>query len=367
MAETRFTRLGCELFYWAPFVALDDSSQILWLTLYASSAAKRLVPGLWHGGIGTITDATPRWTREKTVRYLDTLIERRMVEFDQHSSVLRLTQLPDAGERAHNPQALAGWWSRFLLVPACRVRDAHVNLLRWMLEQGHISDTMREGWVKTFGTVKIPSSDARPQLLSSSDTSTKVQPSLFASPALPSESDQQDPGSGAWSAHPCLMDAPTSGLGSGSGSGLGSGSGSGHAHTALGMGDTTTPAPTPTLTVVPPFTPEQLLAALAEGFGPGVASAHAVVRETQRAALQATIRDLDARGIPLTDVSAAGKWARLTTPTLSSQWPSCHPDELLCMWASQPGAVASAITRAREHDKVANERAQMLRELQQVT
>jgi len=358
MAESRFTRVGVNLWHCPWFVELEDREQVLWLVLYSSAAAKRSVPGLWHGGIGTIADACPHWASSKVLSSLDVLIDRELAQFDRNYSVLRLTRFPDGGERAHNALALAGWWNRFRLVPQCRVRDAHVASLRWLLDQGEVGEKMCEVWRQTFATISESSSSsgaARSSRLTDSDTSTGAQPSLFGSVNLPSEGIQEVTDTRGGTKHPSRMDAPSTGSGSGSGLGSGSGSGSpdGVVVGSVGAGQGLQ-------LVVPEYTAEEFLSELARGYGTGVASVHAVVRDTLRAALYATIRDLSARGIPLVDVSLAGKLAASAMPPLQRQWPSCHPDELLCVWASQPGVVVSAIQRVRESDRLARERSAML-------
>jgi hypothetical protein len=134
-----------------------------------------------------------------TIQALDELILHDLVEFDQHKSVARLTELPDAGEWPQSPFILKSWWKRFHDIPECQVRDAHVATLRIQLERGareaeknvggKVSLAHEEIWSMTFGQVKIPSPRRRGvRRLADDDTSTPVQPSLFPKPPDTEES-----------------------------------------------------------------------------------------------------------------------------------------------------------------------------------
>ncbi len=184
-----FTRIGANLWDWEPFTALDPEPRNLWLALYTSAQARRVIPGLWHGGIQTMAESSHRPVDE-TLKSLDALLDVEMVEFDQKHRVLRMTQLPDAGEFPTSPGILSSWWSKFLLVPQCPVRDAHVSLVRWILDRGAAtvkknkarkpSPMHEEIWSTTFGTVAIPLPRRRGmRRLLDADTGTDVQPSLF--------------------------------------------------------------------------------------------------------------------------------------------------------------------------------------------
>lgn len=183
-----FTRLGSSLWEWEPFTQLEAGPQILWMGLYTTAEAKRVMPGLWHGSITTMADACRKPVDETRI-YLDALLDAELVEFDIKLRVLRMTQLPDAGESPPNGNVLRSWWRRFTTVPACAVRDAHVPLVRWMMdtwsrENGKpISHGHEEAWKETFGRVVVPAPRKRGiRRLAESDTSTPLQPSLFSRP-----------------------------------------------------------------------------------------------------------------------------------------------------------------------------------------
>lgn len=193
-----FTRLGCSIWDWEPWTALDSQARILWLALYTSSEAKRIVPGLWHGGIPTLAEAS-RLQPDQVWASLDTLLEHDLIEYDRKLRVIHLTVLPDAGERPMNGKHIMGWWNRFVTVPRCQVRDAHIRVLRWLVEQGVVTEDHEKSWAKTFGDtskVQIPpprKRGVRRLVEDESDTSTAVQPSLFPSGASPSESPSENP------------------------------------------------------------------------------------------------------------------------------------------------------------------------------
>lgn len=200
-----FTRFGCDLWNWEPFVGLPDAdSKLLWIALYTSAVSKRLVPGLWQGGIHTMAEAA-RQSSDVTIKALDTLLDHEMVEFDTKTKVLRMTAsegttpLPDTGEFPFNGNAVRGWWNKFVTVTSCAVRDAHVATLRWLMDAGahqtkarRLSADHEAAWSETFKQVSIPASRRRGvRRLMDDDTSTAVQPSLFGSPsqkALPNTS-----------------------------------------------------------------------------------------------------------------------------------------------------------------------------------
>lgn len=191
-----FTRLGCSLWTWDPWVALDCQARMLWLALYTTGEAKRIVPGLWHGGISTLAEAA-QLENNQVWSSLDVLLEHDLVEYDRKLRVIHLTVLPDAGERPMNGKHILGWWNRFISVPKCAARDAHVHVLRWLIDQGKVTEDHEACWGKTFGdaekiAVPPPRARSRRRLVDESDTSTPVQPSLFASKAASSGPDLLD-------------------------------------------------------------------------------------------------------------------------------------------------------------------------------
>lgn len=174
-----FSRIGIGIWHWFSELELPLPERNLWLGLYTSGPAKRICTGLWHGEITTMAGSASM-RLDDTYEALDELIKRRLVEFDRRLSVLRFTKLPDAGERPSSWKALKGMWNGFITVPKCAVRDRHVELMRWLVEQGSENDEMKSVWKQTFGTITVPSEAPSPSLLSDSDTSTRVQPGLFS-------------------------------------------------------------------------------------------------------------------------------------------------------------------------------------------
>ncbi len=188
---TAFTRLGAGLWDWEPFVALDDSTRILWMALYTTAEAKRHAPGLWHGGIPTMADAAHQ-SPDVVIDGLGRLLDREMVEYDARGRVLRLCLLPDPGEFPSNGHAIRSWWRRFTSVPECGVRDAHIPTLRWIIDTGArlsgktVTPHHEVAWSETFARVPIPAPRRRGvRQLANSDTTTQVQPSLFGPPPVP--------------------------------------------------------------------------------------------------------------------------------------------------------------------------------------
>lgn len=181
-----FTRLGAAIWDWEPWTELAAIPRVLWLALYTSAEAKRHVPGLWHGGIPSMADAA-RLSPDDVILALDALLERELVEYDRKFRVLRLSELPDAGEYPNNGNVLRSWWTRFRTVPVCAVRDTHVKTVAWLCDVGSrragkvLSPNHQEAWTETFGTIVVPPPRRRGvRRLADSDTSTQAQPSLFS-------------------------------------------------------------------------------------------------------------------------------------------------------------------------------------------
>jgi hypothetical protein len=144
---SRYTSLGCGLWDWPRWGSLSLGGRNLWLALYTSPEAKRMPPGLWHGGVGSLAE-TAHVELHDAMEALDELLGRGMVEHDPATRVMRLTELPDRLERAPNGRCIRGWWAKFETVPACAVRDAHVELLSWLLEP--MTADHAKAWAETF-------------------------------------------------------------------------------------------------------------------------------------------------------------------------------------------------------------------------
>lgn len=189
-----YTRVGQHVLRWPPYRALSQATKLFWLSLYVGDG--RAITGLWTCGIGALCDLTG-FDRHETVAALDELLAHELIEFDVAHDVLRLTKLPDAAEWPVNGSTVTAWWRRFLDVPCCAVRDAHARTVRWLIEEGTRVRAQREGkenavsedhesaWGKTFGTVPPPSKRHHGvKRMLNDDTSTAVQPSLFAIPVV---------------------------------------------------------------------------------------------------------------------------------------------------------------------------------------
>lgn len=192
-----YTKYGLSIWHWEDLMSLVDSegrpdyaARNLWNALYTSGQAKRLCPGLWHGDMYAMASAA-KMTPEHVRVALDALIKARLVEFDYRYSVLRLTKLPDAGERPSSWKALKGMWNGFITVPPCPVRDRYVSLMRWLVEQAPtekgVPPDVQTMWTQTFGTIRPPDEATSSYTLTDSDTGTRHQRSLFGSDPIPSQ------------------------------------------------------------------------------------------------------------------------------------------------------------------------------------
>lgn len=358
-----YTRLSCLVWEWHRLNQLAPTARLFWFALYTSPHGKRGVPALWHGSVVTMAEAA-RLPLDEAARSLDTLIDHDLAEYDPRSLVLRLTELPDAGEWPSNPCILEGWYKRFRMVPECGVRDAHVATIRWMLERGALEAAKNAGgrpslkheqvWASTFGTVQIPAARRRGvrRFADNNDTSTDVQPSLFRpSPELPrsdTESGSVD-NSGSLRQSNKITVRETLSRGSGEGEGEGEGdllldSGSGGtAHAARRV---------LTLVPSPAFDAEDLaedLATATAGRFPRL------LTKTQRLALQ---RAIDTSGSALADPSvraALREYVQRGTPGLDPPAEQQTPQERAIRsrgispeLVASPGWLALAIQRAVE-------------------
>jgi hypothetical protein len=182
-----FTRVGFLFWEWRPIRHLDPIALKLWLVIYTKST----IPGLWTGDVPDLSSQA-FLSSEDTLRGLEILRERELIEFDRSNRVLRLTQLPDAGEWPAAPAVLKSWWTSFnRKIPNCQVRDAHVTMLRWLVDEGarHAAKNTsgkpsalhEQIWSETFATVAIPSSRRRGvRSFGEADMDSPSQPSLFS-------------------------------------------------------------------------------------------------------------------------------------------------------------------------------------------
>ncbi len=186
-----YTSYGHSTWRWETFVQMDYVERNLWNGLYTTSEAKRFPPGLWHGDHAAMARAAMMPVSD-VFDALDRLEAKGIVEIDRRHWVVRMTDLPNAGERPASWKALLGFWNRFVLIPPCPVRDRYPLLLKWLIEQvpkpkgkskgdrdGSVSTDMLDTWRDTFGSIRVPSEASSSYVLCDSNTSTRHQPSLF--------------------------------------------------------------------------------------------------------------------------------------------------------------------------------------------
>lgn len=164
-----YTSIGTGLWRWDPFRRLerhqDDTvgrvSKLLWLALYTTPEAKAALPGMFVGSVTTMAESASIPV-DVTRTCLDRLLEDDLVEYDVERRVLRMTVLPDSGESPSNGRAIRGWWRRFQNIPECQIRDNHVSVLRWIIDDWcrvagkPMSNDHAAAWNDTFGRLPTP-------------------------------------------------------------------------------------------------------------------------------------------------------------------------------------------------------------------
>jgi hypothetical protein len=149
-----FTAVGPGVWDWPKWPGTSYQARNLWWALYTGYTSKRIVPGLFHGGMSQLAEDA-RMGYQEAVESLTELRDRHMADADPVSRVIRLTELPDKLEKAPNGRCLRGWFRAFRKVPQCEVRDAHALLLAW-LQEPMTTDDHRKAWSETFATVPMP-------------------------------------------------------------------------------------------------------------------------------------------------------------------------------------------------------------------
>ena len=354
-----FTRVGALLWEWEPFMSLNNDGRILWLALFTSPTAKRQIPGLWHGSLQVMSDSS-RMPLQDTWAALDTMLVRGIVEFDESHRVLRLCELPDAGEWPSGPFMLKTWWNRFQMIPACAVRDAHVTTLRWLLDRGALEAALNpdnkrhsgrpspkheECWQDTFAKVQIPVPRHRGKR-----RMDEMEPGVFAQPGLFDANRGATPGSDL-DPHLSKEIEDQGGChprGTGEGEGVGEGVsslllGEESRSGASGGGDLVRPH----LALVPPVHPyDDLLAGIAEATN---GRYQPVARQGLHEALCRTKAALDANGVGGRDLAVVGQWIARATVGIGPI--PGDPLTRLSVWVAAPGNVLAALKAAGDHER----------------
>jgi hypothetical protein len=299
--ELRHTRISPRIWSWQRWTALDANGRVLWLALFSTPEAKRMPAGLWHGGVGALAEAASMGATD-VINSLTALLDKGLIEYDKGNKVIRLTELPDKGERPHNGSVIRGWWTSFKSVPPCAVRDAHVPFLAWLAEP--FTNDHQKAWNDTFATVKAPK--GRVGTRSVTDPTSERQPDLFHVNSGSPDTVSDTVSDTVWD--------PGSGIGD--------------------LGSEREGGKKPPL----PFTVAELLAALDESSGGRFRGTGPFDRRLG-SPITAVIRELDAQGLGLADVRLVGQW--LADGGMS------YRDDLGPLWLAKTGNLIDAIAQAR--------------------
>jgi hypothetical protein len=152
-----YTRLGATVFDWAPYYERSMAARNIWLALYASPQSKKGIPGLFHGGVGALSEAA-RMGAGPAIEALRELCEAGLAAHDERNRVIRMTQLPDKLEKPSNGKVLKMFWNRWKDFPESELKYHHIATVHWLCEE-LLSNTMkREHWATwdmTFGTIPV--------------------------------------------------------------------------------------------------------------------------------------------------------------------------------------------------------------------
>ena len=187
-----YTRLGAIVFDWPPYYERSMEGRNLWLALYASPQSKKGIPGLFHGGVGALSEAA-RMGAGPAIEALRELCDAGVAEYDERSRVIRMTKLPDKLEKPANGKVLKMFWNRWKDFPDSHLKYRHIATVHWLCEElleNHKKPEHRRTWDETFGTVPVDKWNAVDKRLTVADTvstATPTQPSLFSatSPTIP--------------------------------------------------------------------------------------------------------------------------------------------------------------------------------------
>jgi hypothetical protein len=180
-----YTRLGATVFDWPPFFERSMEARNLWLALYASPQSKKGIPGLFHGGVGALSEAA-RMGAGPAIEALRELVEAGVAEHDERRRVIRMTTLPDKLEKPANGKVLKMFWNRWKDFPDSHLKYNHIATVFWLCEEllaNHKKPEHQKTWEETFGTIPVDKWNAVDKCLTVTDTvstATPSQPSLFS-------------------------------------------------------------------------------------------------------------------------------------------------------------------------------------------
>lgn len=147
----RFTHIGHSIWDWAPFATCSSSAKLLWLFIYTRSSD--LIPGLLYRANAVVIADLMRESAVTTSNALDELHQRGLVAHSTEDRMIRLITLPDRAERPHNAKHVSGWFQKFISLPVCRLRDDHLDVIKWLCNPKRWSTNMQFAWETTFGTL----------------------------------------------------------------------------------------------------------------------------------------------------------------------------------------------------------------------
>jgi hypothetical protein len=174
---------------WDRYQVMSLLERAVFWGIYVGPRANSLdPPGIFNGSVARLAEDS-RLGHVDTQNAINRMVDRGLAEIDRERRVIRLTEMPDRGNRPANGKCVYAWWRMWQEVPECELKYRHIELLEW-LTKPFTKDHLR-AWDHTFGTEcvqsRIRSNPERPreqQSLFPAKSAHKGVPSVISGTSL---------------------------------------------------------------------------------------------------------------------------------------------------------------------------------------
>jgi len=125
-----------------------DARAVFW-GLYVGRSANLLAPpGLFLGGLTALADESGVGivTAQNAIAEM---VKQGIVQVDERRKLIRLTEMPDRGNRPSNGKCIYGWYRRWEELPNSPLKYRHIELLAWLCQP--FTKDHEGAWAHTFG------------------------------------------------------------------------------------------------------------------------------------------------------------------------------------------------------------------------